>query len=117
MVFPRRPSYVTGDYPEFLRSLLELIGQHRKRTIPDDRELRRAGAQPQLGTGSGYQIPARYRFLQAADAAVYLEALPQDACVILSVQPNFVGASRRHVRTRGTRRADGARPRAAVSKI
>src|SRR5882762_4846732 len=85
--------------------------------LNDDRELRRAGAQPQLGTGSSHPILAGYGFLQAPDVAVHLEALPENAGVVRPVQSDLFGASGRHVRDRGDCRAVGARPEAAVSKI
>src|ERR1700704_3158281 len=85
--------------------------------VSNDRELRRAGAQPQLGTRPGYQVLARYRFLQTADAPVHLEALPENPCVVLSVQPHNVCAPGRHVLARGAYPPDGARSRAPVSKV
>ena len=42
---------------------------------------------------------------------------PENARVVLTVQPDFVGASGGHVCTRGTQRADGARSPAALSQV
>src|ERR1019366_4272295 len=83
----------------------------------DDRQLRRAGAQPQLGTRPGYQVLARYRFLQTADAPVHLEALPDDSRVVFSVEPLRFCAPRRHVPARGAYPPDGARSPPPVSQV
>src|ERR1700730_3637671 len=61
--------------------------------LSDARELRRAGAQPQLGTGSGHPILAGYGFLQAPDVAVHLESLPEYAGAVRAVQSDLLGAS------------------------
>src|SRR5712691_8986448 len=54
---------------------VDFVAMAAEDSVIHDRELRGAGAQPQLGTRPGYPIPARYRFLQASNAAIYLEAL------------------------------------------
>src|ERR1039458_6844818 len=83
----------------------------------DDRQLRLAVAQPQLGTRPGDQILARYRFLQAADAPVHLETLPENPSVVFAVQPLHFLPPRRHVPARGTYPPDGARSRPPVSQV
>src|ERR1017187_1857082 len=85
--------------------------------VRDDRQLRRAGAQPQLGTRPGDQILARYRFLQAADAPVHLETLPENPSVVFAVQPLHFLPPRRHVPARGADPPDGARSPPPVSQV
>src|SRR5208283_4946787 len=85
--------------------------------VTNDRQLRRTRAQPQLGTRSGHAFVARHRFLQAADAPVYLEALPKHSRVFLSLQPLDLLASRRYVPPRGTHPPDGARPPPPLSPV
>src|ERR1700716_119807 len=82
-----------------------------------DRELRRAGAQPQLGTRPGYQVIARYRFLQTTDAPVRLEALPANPRLVLAIQSHHFCTPRRHVPARRADPPDGARSRPPVSKV
>src|SRR5277367_4603135 len=88
-----------------------------RRIVQNDRELRRAGAQPQLGTRPGHQVLARHRFLQTSHAPVHLEALPKDACVVLSLQPLHVSATGRHVPARGIDPPDGTRSPPAISPV
>ena len=88
-----------------------LLPPRHMRIAVHDRELRGAGAQSQLGTRPGYPVFARHRFLQAADAAVYLEALPQDAGAVHAVQ-SFLHRPRRHFRARRTHRANARHARA-----
>src|SRR6266496_862088 len=94
----------------FLPALQKKIGR-------DDRELRGAGTQPQLGTRPCHSILAGYGFLQAADVAVHLEALPENAGLVFAVQPHFFGTSGGHVRNSGDCRAVGTRAKTALSKI
>ena len=93
------------------------MSQPKLELFNDDRELRGAGAQPQLGTGPSRPILARYGFLQAADVAIHLEALLENTGVVITAQSHFFCASNRHVRNQVDNRAVGTCPKTAVSKI
>src|SRR5271154_2771735 len=86
-------------------------------TRPDDCQFRRTGSQPQLGARPSDPIPARYRFLQVADAAVYLEALSEDAGIVLALQPHHFSSSRRSAHHRGIYATAGACEKTAIPKI
>jgi len=65
----------------------------------------------------GYPVVARYRFLQAADAAVCLEAFSENSRFVLAHQSLVCDPSGGVVSSAGDRAADGARPQTPLSKI
>src|SRR5208282_1314833 len=92
-----------------------------QRIVPEktcnDRQLRRAGAQPQLRTRPGHTVPARYGFLQTAYAPVHLEAFPENPRIVLSAEPLHFRAPGGNVSAGGTAPPDGTRSRPPFSTV
>src|ERR1700687_677063 len=99
------------------RIVSEKVSEKVRKKACHDRQLRRAGAQPQLGTRSGHSVAARYRFLQAADAPVHLEALPANPRLVLAVEPHPFCTRGRHVSAGGASPPDGARSPTPLSQV
>jgi hypothetical protein len=79
-----------------------------RRSVPADDRYRAPGLQPHLEARPDRAQPARYRFLQAADAADDLGHVSQGRCHLLADQPHDLGEARRRHRRAGTARP--ARP-------
>ncbi len=69
--------------------------------VTSDYQHGQARARPQLGARSHYPLPAGYRFLQTADAAVHLEAFPPDPHFVYAAEPHHVSTAWRDHRSRG----------------